>query len=301
MKKICLITNYNYEQFVLDSIASAINQTVQFDQILVIDDGSTDKSVSLIENTYGRHELIKFIKKENRGQLSCFNLAVEQISSEDLVFFLDADDVYPSNYVEMVLSYYEEKDDFLFATTIKFNAKSLPIASSRISEESAIVFRSSSHVTKLSKCWIGSETSALVLRGYVLKKLLPYPFIHDWRARADDVLVFGASILGFKKKFLPGCAVAYRVHGANHYHGTVINQKIEYQRTLDIDKMFRYICARNYDFSKPSFVLAVIERSLILKHLRDRFYIPHPIRLFYMTYLNSLGCLFKSIFSTKYD
>ena len=69
----CLICNYNYAQFICDAIDSALGQTVPFDEIIVIDDGSTDESVELLTSRYSGQPAIQIITKNNRGQLSCFN------------------------------------------------------------------------------------------------------------------------------------------------------------------------------------------------------------------------------------
>ncbi|MBE8965850.1 glycosyltransferase family 2 protein, partial [Nostocales cyanobacterium LEGE 12452] len=40
----CLINNYNYAPFLSEAIDSALNQTVKFDEIIIVDDASTDNS-----------------------------------------------------------------------------------------------------------------------------------------------------------------------------------------------------------------------------------------------------------------
>src|SRR5436190_10302389 len=47
LKTSCLINNYNYAHFVGDAIESALAQTIAFDEIIVVDDGSTDESVAM--------------------------------------------------------------------------------------------------------------------------------------------------------------------------------------------------------------------------------------------------------------
>ena len=93
MRTTCLINNYNYEEYVLDAIQSALNQTVSFDEIIVVDDGSCDRSVELLKENYSSCDRIKLIFKENGGQMSCFYEGFIK-SSGDLIFFLDADDLY---------------------------------------------------------------------------------------------------------------------------------------------------------------------------------------------------------------
>ena len=65
-----LINNYNYGYFLGAAIESALSQTYQNIEIIVVDDGSTDNSREIIAH-YGNH--IIPILKENGGQASAFN------------------------------------------------------------------------------------------------------------------------------------------------------------------------------------------------------------------------------------
>jgi glycosyltransferase involved in cell wall biosynthesis len=69
----CLLTNYNYGQFVGESVEGALRQTTPFDEIIIVDDGSTDGSADLLKHRYGGNPRIQIINKHHGGQLSCFN------------------------------------------------------------------------------------------------------------------------------------------------------------------------------------------------------------------------------------
>src|SRR5690242_11531263 len=47
LKTSCLINNFNYAHYVSEAVESALAQTIAFDEIIVVDDGSTDESVEL--------------------------------------------------------------------------------------------------------------------------------------------------------------------------------------------------------------------------------------------------------------
>ena len=81
-----IITNYNYGNYIEECVASAIGQA---DEVIVVDDGSTDDSIQKIES-FG--DKVKIIKQENRGVAAARNLGIA-ISSYDLVSLLDADDI----------------------------------------------------------------------------------------------------------------------------------------------------------------------------------------------------------------
>lgn len=84
-----VIDNFNYGRFVGTAIESALAQTYERVQVIVVDDGSTDDSLSVI-HAYG--DRVVTIMKENGGQASAFNAGFRHASG-DAVIFLDADDV----------------------------------------------------------------------------------------------------------------------------------------------------------------------------------------------------------------
>ena len=93
-----IINNYNYARFLRAAIDSALSQTYQNCEVVVVDDGSTDNSRDVIES-YDRR--VKAVYKCNGGQGSALNAGFEA-SSGDLIIFLDADDVLLPCAVETV-------------------------------------------------------------------------------------------------------------------------------------------------------------------------------------------------------
>jgi glycosyltransferase involved in cell wall biosynthesis len=83
-----IITNYNYSHFIREAIESAINQDYPNKEIIIVDDGSTDDSISVIME-FDSH--ITLISKENGGVSTARNVGIERSSGEYLAF-LDADD-----------------------------------------------------------------------------------------------------------------------------------------------------------------------------------------------------------------
>jgi len=98
-----LISNYNYGQFLEESIRSAVEQTYRPLEVIVVDDGSTDDSRVIIES-FG--DQVQPIFKENGGQASAFNAGFAATSGE-IVCFLDADDVFALDKVADVVQEWE--------------------------------------------------------------------------------------------------------------------------------------------------------------------------------------------------
>jgi glycosyltransferase involved in cell wall biosynthesis len=100
MKKLPLISviipNYNYARFLSKAISSVENQTYQNTEIIVVNNGSTDNSLSLLKG-YGSR--IRVIDQENRGQAGARNSGLLAATGE-LISFLDADDFWQADKLE---------------------------------------------------------------------------------------------------------------------------------------------------------------------------------------------------------
>lgn len=83
-----VIINYNYARFIRSAVDSALAQTYQNVEVVVVDDGSTDQSRSVIES-YGSR--ISSVFKRNGGHGSALNAGFAG-SRGEIVIFLDADD-----------------------------------------------------------------------------------------------------------------------------------------------------------------------------------------------------------------
>lgn len=278
MKKICVINNYNYAKYIGECINSALQQSVPFDQILIIDDGSTDHSREVIDLYAQGNEKIETVLKENKGQLSCFNVATQHIKKDDFVFLLDSDDVLPPDYVQLIL---EQKSlhpaDLYFCEPSNFHEEKCPLTTSRTNvKDMDFTWEISSYATRAHRTWVGSPTSCVSLSGALYLQLLPYGREDEWRTRADDIIIYGSSLVGAAKRYVPSLTVGYRVHQQNAFHGRKFNEAYEIRRQLYVDRFFNIMCAThslNSDgaaLSKPS----QQEIRLVPHALRARFHLP---------------------------
>lgn len=212
MINICLISNYNYSHYIGECIESVLNQTIAFDQIIIVDDGSTDNSLEIINKYKQKNKCINVLVKKNGGQLSTFNYASTCIPASSFIYLLDADDIYARDYLELCL---EQRSlfnsDFYYCKPKVFKElKNISSNSACTGEIYTIEYLKSSALVRSRKCWIGSPTSCISLSGQLFNKIFPYPHEKDFITRADDALIFASSIIGSKKIFLKSLQVFYR-------------------------------------------------------------------------------------------
>ena len=114
------LLNYNHAEFVAGALSDALNQTVPFDEIVIIDDASTDNSVEVIKSIVGNNPRVRIIKNEkNLGVIATLNRGVEEAKG-DYVYILSADDRYDTRIVEFCR---EAIDKFPGVAMIAGNAK----------------------------------------------------------------------------------------------------------------------------------------------------------------------------------
>jgi len=230
-----LINSYNYAAYLDSAIASAVAQTDRVGEIIVVDDGSTDGSPEIAQAWHSRDPRVRLITKANGGQLSALNLGFEA-SHGELLFFLDADDEFKSGYVEQMWRAYEEFSDadFAFCRWELLDGRSHTFRQDENGPGRCLgptFWR-----TLLTREGIGGPTSSLSMRRSLAQRILPYPLEANWRTRADDVLVYGASLLGGIKLHVAQTGVGYRVHGQNLWHGKEESKadKARYEHSRDL-------------------------------------------------------------------
>ncbi len=94
-----VISSYNKAGFVGAAVESALSQTYADMEVVVVDDGSTDQSVSVLR---GFGDQIHLVAKANGGQASAMNEGF-RLSKGDIVLFLDCDDTLDPDVVQRVV------------------------------------------------------------------------------------------------------------------------------------------------------------------------------------------------------
>ncbi|WP_108663651.1 glycosyltransferase family 2 protein [Acuticoccus kandeliae] len=102
-----VINNYNYGAYVSRAVESALAQTGAWNEIIVVDDGSTDNSLEILK-AYGSR--IRIIAQDNHGQASAINAGVAA-SRGEFIAFLDADDWWYAGRNEAVVDVFARRPD----------------------------------------------------------------------------------------------------------------------------------------------------------------------------------------------
>ena len=118
-----IVPVYNVEKFVGRCLTSIINQSYTNLEIIVVNDGSTDNSLSVCEEYAAKDGRIKLITQENRGLSGARNTGLRHYTGE-YVTFVDSDDWIHQNMIEC-----------LYNVLIRHDSEMSLCASLRVSEE----------------------------------------------------------------------------------------------------------------------------------------------------------------------
>ncbi|ADC46920.1 glycosyl transferase GT2 family [Methanobrevibacter ruminantium M1] len=115
-----IIPIYNGEKYLKECLDSVCCQSLKDIQIICVNDGSTDKTLSILNGFASKDKRIKIISTENRGQGSARNTALKEAQGE-YISFVDADDWISENALELLYFHAKSKDlDMLFFQMINY-------------------------------------------------------------------------------------------------------------------------------------------------------------------------------------
>lgn len=105
MKVSVIIPCFNSENYIHESITSVLDQTYPADEVIVVDDGSTDNTAK-IAHSFGPP--VRVIQKTNEGPSIARNIGIEN-SKGDFIAFLDSDDLWDANKLEQQIRYMKRR------------------------------------------------------------------------------------------------------------------------------------------------------------------------------------------------
>lgn len=103
-----VIPSYNREKTIRRCIDSVLRQTYAVGEIIVVDDGSTDRTLEILANEY--RETVKVIKQSHKGAQAARNAGILAAKGE-YIAFLDSDDEWTEKKIELQMRALERKPD----------------------------------------------------------------------------------------------------------------------------------------------------------------------------------------------
>lgn len=245
-----LIPAYNSEEWIGDTIQSAIAQTWQRKEIIVVDDGSRDRTAEVAQRFASKE--VKVVSKENEGAAAARNYAL-QLSQGDYIQWLDSDDLLAPDKIDKQLAALggvQSKKMLLSSSWAYFNYRT-----SRARFVSTSLWHDLSPVEWLTRKM--SENLHMQTATWLTsRKLAEAAGPWDVRLIGDDDGEYYCRVLLASEgtRFVPEARVFYRITSSNRwsYIGTSDKKKdamlismklhIQYIRSLEESERVRKAC-----------------------------------------------------------
>jgi glycosyltransferase involved in cell wall biosynthesis len=203
-----IITNFNYEKFVRTAIESAL--ALQWDdiEVIVVDDGSSDRSLDIINTFVPR---ITVLQQEHAGQRIAYNTGFKA-SRGELIIFLDADDTLEPSISREVMPFVGEGVSKIQVQMNVIDAFGVSVGS-RFPQYKVVPTPESIRGSYLcSGSYPTPPGSGNIYTRSYLEKI--FPLDDSCGEAGDSSCIAGAPLLGDVHS-VPRPLVNYRIHGAN--------------------------------------------------------------------------------------
>lgn len=220
-----IIPVFNGEKFIAEAIDSVLAQTYKADEIIVIDDGSSDRSAEIIMSYASQ---VKYIYQANSGVSAARNNAIK-LAQGEYIAFLDHDDVYlPDKLENAVKQFMANRHADIIAGTWKY----------------FIANQSLMHEATQKQLNVNAETAGILLGSYLFKhNVFTRIGLFDEKLHyAEDIdLIMRANNAGMITIKSNHLGLLYRYHDTN---STKLAKFDEENKRCTLDVLYKSILER---------------------------------------------------------
>ena len=277
-----IVPIYNVERYLKECLDSIQQQTYPYFECIMVNDGSTDSSVSIAEE-YLFDNRFRLIHQQNQGLSAARNTGIQHVSeSSSFVSFVDSDDFIHPTFLEKLIIHIEEDVDLIEGSYEKFKDGDKP----------QFYLQPTNKIEIISKKEIISKTTSAELRVSAFPRLIRKSILSDqffpigWTF--EDLAVFPELVL-FSRKWIKTQDIiyAYRIRENSITNSSFTESRLDIFKILDkFDDLFK-----NEDFETK-----VLVERLKFEHLfwHEKLYLPEGSR-FKLLYENELEIIQKKI------
>lgn len=228
-----IIPLYNGAKYIKQALDSIFFQDRAVDDIIVVDDGSTDDGAQIVEAMLALDGRLRLLQKPNGGQGSARNLGVASTSC-DLIAFLDQDDYWYSHHLSTLEKLFIENDDGRLAYVYS-NPDRVADNGDMIAPRCINKLKHQQHPKRsLMDCL---ERDMMILPGSSLisrKAFLAVGgFDEQFKGYEDDDLFIRMFLMGYRSEYLDEGLYAWRDNPSS----TSYSRKMMISRELYFDKI----------------------------------------------------------------
>lgn len=262
-----VIAVFNGAVHIVEALDSVLDQTAPVAEIVIVDDGSSDDSVDVIQRYISLNSTaelpISLVLQENSGQGSARNTGVSHATGQ-IIGFLDQDDSWHPQHVEKLISYFENNPSlgWVYSDFNQFDEYGLYLRRSFLKLHSYVP------PAKSLFALIGNDLMMLPSASLIRKKAYQEVegFDTQFRGYEDDDLFVRIFAHGWNFEFCEQGLVNYRIHANNSSRGLSFPES----RRKFYRKYREYLSQGNENYPKyfhqhlaPRMVSAIIQDAVI--------------------------------------
>lgn len=244
-----VIPNYNRQEMVCDAVDSVLNQTYPAFEIIVIDDGSRDASVSQLQQRYGQK--INLIAQANAGVATARNAGVEAATG-DYICYLDSDDLWQSDKLALFAQCITKNPDagLVFHDFAKHDVRNCDKPYELTNTDMfPYIFDYATQVGETNVwCLDGTKLVELLLRGYpfypsafAIKASLHHQYRWDPGVLKSEDFNFVLKIsLKYPFFYIHKNLATVRVHGDNKSNDYITKNRIVLQTKILVRDLYKH-------------------------------------------------------------
>ena len=294
MKISIAMCTYNGEIYIEEQLKSIVSQTKQIDELIIVDDCSTDRTCNIIEQFKDKLPIQLVINKNNLGVRESFDKCILACSG-DIIFTADQDDIWEKNKIQVMYETFQNNSNCMLA----FSDATV------VDSELNIIANSGWDALCLDKCGIMYDNvsqqklinaiayqpvvfgNMMALRGDFARKIFPMShingFMHDnWAAMCAPI--YGGIVMVNKK------LVKYRRHDKNVSSSMGYDMSEDGKTAYHIGRVLWFI-RENYE-KLDSFLKNVENKGIVL---------PQEYKVHIEKYINTFSTMnsYKNLSSIK--
>lgn len=238
-----IIPVFNREKYISECLDSVINSSVFSScEVIVTDDGSTDKSVEIIEQYANKYENIVLYTFSHSGVSKSRNEGMKRATGK-YIYFLDSDDFVEPDYIEKLYKEAEEKNcDIVFAgySVYEGNGSASPVERPHLSLNKVMSGCEYMERRMDFEDWLNQPWCAIYRKDFLLENSLFFPeniLVYEDLYHTNEILLYADKVY-----MIPEYGYMYRTHTESLVQNGVTDEHIEF--CLEMMEMFR----REYDF-----------------------------------------------------
>lgn len=203
-----IVPVYNTAQYLRDCIDSLVNQTYKNIEIIVVNDGSKDNSLEIINEYASKYPNIILINQENKGYSGARNVALEKVTG-DYVGFVDSDDyIAPDMFQKLMSAAQNSSADIVSCSFFRvFNEKDSII---QVFDSNKFYFDLLSHKRDNDlKCTLKNYGELLLDDAFVWNRIYKTKMLKDNNIVFPDDIFFGEDTYFHRNALYAANNIAY--------------------------------------------------------------------------------------------